>query len=289
MHTGHMQVEELRWFAAVVEDPNVTRVAASLHVSQPALSRSLRRLETSLGVQLFDRVGRTLEPNRHGRAYAASVRRALEELDHGAAALREEAGEIRLAFLFTLGTWLVPELIREYRATHPDVRFRLSQASAGRLAETVRDGRSDLLLTSPRPEGLAWTALFEEPLRLVVPPDHRLSTRRRIRLAELADDEFVVMRPEYGLRGITDALCERAGFSPRVAFEGDDPETLRGLVAAGLGVAVLPGNGIAVADTGASRTIGLAWNPERYRPPAAEAFADYVRRSYRRRPPASRR
>jgi len=284
-----MQVDELRWFAAVVEDPNVTRVAAALHVSQPALSRSLRRLETSLGVQLFDRVGRTLEPNRHGRAYAAAVRRALDELDGGREALETEAGEVRLAFLHTLGTWLVPELIRAHRAAHPEARFRLSQASAGALAEAVRDGRSDLLLTSPRPEGLAWTALFEQPLRLVVPPDHRLATRRRIRLAELAGDEFVIMRPEYGLRGITDALFERAGFTPRVAFEGEDPETLRGLAAAGLGVALLPGDGIAVTDKGASRTIGLAWRPERYRPPAAEAFAEFVRRSYRRRSPASRR
>jgi LysR family transcriptional regulator, transcription activator of glutamate synthase operon len=276
-----MQVEELRWFAAVVKDPNVTRVAAALHVSQPALSRSLRRLEASVGVQLFDRVGRTLEPNRHGRAYAASVRRALEALDAGREALGEEAGEVRLAFLHTLGTWLVPELIRGHRAQHPEARFRLSQASAGALAEAVRDGRSDLLLTSPRPEGLAWSALFEQPLRLVVPPDHRLATRRRIRLAELATDEFVVMRPEYGLRGITDALFERAGFTPRVAFEGEDPETLRGLAAAGLGVALLPGDGIAVADRGASRTIGLAWQPERYRPPAAEAFAAFVRHTRR--------
>jgi LysR family transcriptional regulator, transcription activator of glutamate synthase operon len=284
-----MPVEELRWFAAVVEDPNVTRAAAALHISQPALSRSLRRLEASLGVQLFDRVGRTLEPNRHGRAYAAYVRRALEQLDGGREAVGEEAGEIRLAFLHTLGTWLVPELISGFRAEHPDARFRLNQGSAGALAEAVRDGRSDLLLSSPRPEGLAWSALFDQPLRLVVPPDHRLAKRRRIRLAELAQDDFVVMRPEYGLRGLTDALFARAGFTPRIAFEGEEPETLRGLVAAGLGVALLAGDGIAVADRGAARTIGLAWRPERYRPPAAEAFAEYVRCSYRRRSTASPR
>jgi LysR family transcriptional regulator, transcription activator of glutamate synthase operon len=284
-----MQVEELRWFAAVVDDPNVTRAAAALHVSQPALSRSLRRLEASVGVQLFDRVGRALEPNRHGLAYAAAVRRALDALATGREALDEEAGEIRLAFLHTLGTWLVPELIRGHRADHPQARFRLSQDSAGALAEAVREGRSDLLLTSPRPEGLAWTALFEQPLKLALPPEHRLKARKRIRLEELRHDEFVLMRPEYGLRGITEALFERAGFSPRIAFEGEDPETLRGLVTAGLGVALLPGDGIAVADRGASRTIGLAWHPERYRPPAAEAFAEYVRCSYHRRSPASRR
>ena len=217
------------------------------------------------------------------------MRRGLDELDGGREALETEAGEIRLAFLHTLGTWLVPELIRGHRAEHPAARFRLSQGSAAALAEAVRDGRSDLLLTSPRPEGLAWTALFEQPLKLVLLPEHRLRARKRIRLEELAADQFVVMRPEYGLRGITDALFTRAGFAPRVAFEGEDPETLRGLAAAGLGVALLPGDGIAVADKGASRTIGLAWHPERYRPPAAEAFAGFVRCSYRRRRPASRR
>jgi LysR family transcriptional activator of glutamate synthase operon len=96
------------------------------------------------------------------------------------------------------------------------------------------------------------------------------------------------MRRRYGLRAITDALLARAGVTPRIAFEGEEPETVRGLVAAGLGVALLPGAGIAVADKGASRTIGLAWHRERYRPPAVEAFADFVRRSCRRRRPASR-
>jgi DNA-binding transcriptional LysR family regulator len=284
-----MQVEELRWFAAVVEDPNVTRAAAALHVSQPALSRSLRRLEAQLDIELFDRVGRTLEPNRHGRAYAEHVRRALEELDAGREAIAEEAAEVRLAFLHTLGTWLVPELIGDYRTRHPDTRFRLSQGGAGALVESVLAGRSDLLLSSPEDPRLAWHALFDEPLRLVVPPDHRLAARRRVRLEEVADEPFVVMRPEYGLRGITDELLARAGVAPRIAFEGEDPETLRGLVRAGLGVALLAGDGIAIADKGASRTIGLAWHPERYRSPAVEAFADFVRCSSRRRSPASRR
>src|SRR3954462_14197165 len=125
-----MQVDELRWFAEVVADPNVTRAAARLHVSQPALSRSLRRLEATVGVQLFDRVGRSLLPNEHGMLLADHVRRALEELDTGRSAVRRaadrELGEVRLAFLHTLGTWLVPELIGAYRAAHPAVGFRLS-------------------------------------------------------------------------------------------------------------------------------------------------------------------
>jgi LysR family transcriptional regulator, transcription activator of glutamate synthase operon len=124
-----------------------------------------------------------------------------------------------------------------------------------------------------------------------VPDDHRLAQRKRVRLNELADDRLIAMRPEYGLRGMTDDLFARAGVQPPIAFEGEDPETVRGLVKAGLGVALLPGDGIAVADKGASRTIGLAWHHERYRPPAVQAFADFValRYSSRRRSPASHR
>lgn len=285
-----MQVEELRWFAAVVADPNVTRAAARLHVSQPALSRSLRRLEATVGVQLFDRVGRSLAPNQHGRALAEHVRRALDELEAGRDAVRRaadpEAGEVRLAFLHTLGTWLVPELIGAYRAQHPAARFRLNQAASGTMIEGLLEGRHDLVLTSPDPhdDRLGWRALFREPLRLAVPPGHRLAGRRRVRLAEAAADPFIVVKTEYGLRAITDALCAQAGFTPHVAFEGEDVETLRGLVAAGLGVALLPARPhappepplLAVADRGCARTIGLAWHRQRYRSPAVRTFADFV-------------
>jgi DNA-binding transcriptional LysR family regulator len=285
-----MQVQELQWFAALVEDPNMKHTAARLHISQPALSRSLRRLEASVGVQLFDRVGRSLVPNEHGQALAEHVRRALVELETGISSVRRaadpEAGEIRLAFLHTLGAWLVPELIRAYGAEHPGVRFRLSQAGSRTLISGLREGRHDLVLTGndPADDQLSWRALIREPLRLAVGPDHRLAQRRRVRLAEVADEPFVVVKAGYGLRGITDALCAQAGFTPQVAFEGEDVETLRGLVAAGLGVSLLPARSnassaaplLAVADRGCARTIGLAWHRTRYRSPAVRTFADFV-------------
>lgn len=285
-----MQVQELRWFVAVVDEPHVSRTAAALHVSQPALSRSLRRLEATVGVQLFDRVGRALEPNAHGRLLAGHLRRALAEIDAGTEAVREaahpEAGEVRLAFLHTLGTWLVPELVGAYRRDHPAVRFTLSQDTATVMADELLAGRHDLLLTSPRPDSdqIGWRKLLDEPLRLAVPPGHRLAGRRRIRLREVADEPFVMMEPANALRATTDALCARAGFAPRVAFEGQDAETLRGLVQAGLGVALLPARRdppsspplLAIADAGATRPIGLAWHVERYRSPAVRAFATFV-------------
>lgn len=291
-----MQVQELRWFAATVAQPNLSRVAEELHISQPALSRALRRLETAVGADLFDRVGRSLEPNAHGRLLAAHVTRALAELDDGIEAVRQAAdpdyGDVRLAFLHTFGTWLVPELIRAYRAEHPRARFHLSQGSAAVTLEGLRAGRHDLLVTSPRPDdpAVGWRRLFTEPLRLAVPAGHRLARRRRVRLQEVAGDDFILLSPEHGLRGLTDRLCQRAGFTPRVAFEGEDAETLRGLVAAGLGVALLPGRPgaptfpplLAVADRGAERAVGLAWHRRRYRSPAVTAFAGFVAAEYAR-------
>jgi LysR family transcriptional activator of glutamate synthase operon len=300
-----VQTDELRWLVAVVASGNVTRTARRLHVSQSALSRAIGRLEAQVGVALFDRVGRTLVPTRYGRIFAAHASRALAELDAGRTQVLELAGagsgEIRLAFLHTLGIRLVPQLIRGFREAHPAVRFTLSQDAAGAMHAALRDGAADLILTSPRPDDaqIGWAPLLRQPLRLVVPPEHPLAGRRRVRLAELADDPWIALPPAAGLRGMFDELVERAGFTPRIAFEGEDIATVRGLVAAGLGVALLPETGeesraagagggagaaaapeqlpaLAVADAGASRTVGLAWHRERYRSPAVQAFADFV-------------
>jgi DNA-binding transcriptional LysR family regulator len=288
--------EELRWFVAVAEREHVTAAAAELHVSQPALSRALARVQADVGVPLFDRDGRRLRLNRYGRAYLEHARRALGQLDAGRDELAEATGAsgggtVELAFLHTLGTWLVPALLRAFGAAHPAISLRLAQDSAAEMLQALRRGSADLVITSPRPSDAAigWHALASEPLRLVVPPGHRLAGRRRARLADVADDPFVAMKPAYGLRGLTDALCERAGISPRIAFEGDDIGTLRGLVAAGLGVALLPpphsaGAEIAqpatphlqLADRGAARQLGLAWATTRWRSPAVECFRAFV-------------
>ena len=291
-----MTVEELRWFVAVAEREHVTAAAAELHVSQPALSRALGRVQAHVGVPLFDRQGRNLRLNRYGRLYLERARRALAELDAGDAELAAATGTggggtVQLAFLHTLGTWLVPALLRGFGAAHPDVTLRLDQGSAQEMTELLRAGDVDAILTSPRPDdpAVGWHPLATEPLRLAVPPGHRLAERKRVRLADVAEEPFVAMKPEYGLRGATDALCAAAGFAPRVAFEGDDISTLRGLVAAGLGVALLPlphfsaaeldqpaTPHLQVADRGANRTIGLAWDTTRYRSPATDAFLDWV-------------
>jgi DNA-binding transcriptional LysR family regulator len=290
-HIG-MTSDQLRYFVAVAEHLHVTHASADLHVSQPALSRAIRRLEHELGADLFARGGGSLRLTEGGRSFLLHARRALTELDAGRRGLEEslapERGTVRLAFLHTLGAWLVPRLIVGYRRLRPLVTYQLEQHGAGAMERALRDGSVDLALTSPRPDhaDLEFHELVTEPLLLALPPTHPLARRRRVRLAEVAQDPFVVVRHGYGLRLTTDELCARAGFAPRIAFEGEDVETLRGLVAAGLGVAMLPAPRtdtiptphLRLGDRGAQRTIGVAWHARRPLLPVAEGFRDFVTR-----------
>ncbi|MFB8115087.1 LysR family transcriptional regulator [Streptomyces sp. NPDC055962] len=280
----------LAYFEAVARHEHVTRAAHELGVPQSTLSRAMVRLEQDLGVALFARRGRTVSLTPAGRTFLASAERALAEVEKAADSVRADAdptaGKVAFGFLHTMGSETVPALIRAFRADHPGVRFQLVQNYAEAMLDRLRAGGLDLCLTSPVPDApdLVATRLDEQRLRLVVPDDHRLAGRRRVRLAEAAEEAFVTLEPGYGLRRITDDLCAEAGFTPRVAFEGEEAETLRGLVAAGLGVALLPPPAVArpgvvelsVTAPRAVREIGVAWLDGHPDTPPVAAFKRFL-------------
>ncbi|MGW7411617.1 LysR family transcriptional regulator [Streptomyces sp. NPDC054863] len=280
----------LAQFAAVARHEHVTRAAHELGVPQSTLSRAMVRLEQDLDVSLFARKGRTVSLTPAGRAFLTAVERALTEVEKAAELVKADAdpttGKIAFGFLHTMGSETVPALIRAFRADHPHIRFQLVQNYGEAMLERLRAGDLDLCLTSPVPEApdLIARRLDEQRLRLVVPDDHRLATRKRVRLAEAAEETFVTLEPGYGLRRITDDLCAEAGFKPKVAFEGEEAETLRGLVAAGLGVALLPPPAVArpgvveltVTAPRAAREIGVAWLDGHPDTPPVAAFKRFL-------------
>ncbi|MEU3598340.1 LysR family transcriptional regulator [Streptomyces sp. NPDC006798] len=283
-------VPRLAYFAEVARHEHVTRAAQETGVPQSTLSRAMVRLERDLGVTLFDRRGRTVSLTPAGRTFLDSVERALAEVERAAESVRADAdphaGRVAFGFLHTMGSETVPGLLRAFRADHPKVRFTLVQNYGEAMLGGLRTGELDLCLTSPVPDApdLVSRRLDEQRLRLVVPDDHRLAGRRRIRLAEAADDVFVTLEPGYGLRRITDDLCTQAGFTPKIAFEGEEAETLRGLVAAGLGVALLPPPAVprpgvvelTVTAPRAVREIGLAWRDGHVDTPPVAAFKKFL-------------
>lgn len=290
-----MDTDALRWFQQVADGATVTEVSELEHVTQSGASRALARLEAQAGVPLLYRSGRTLRMTHAGAVFKRHVDAMLHNLDDGLAAVSElldpDAGTVVLAFQHSLGSWLVPDLVRGFRAEHPGVRFELHQVRDEIGSPILYGGRADLEISSRRTEdpSLRTRVLALEPLRLAVSRDHPLAAAPDVTLAEVAGEPFVSLRPRSALRRLTDQLCAHAGFVPDVVFEGDDLSTVRGFVAAGLGVAVVPAppavspevtggpvSYLRVEDPGAVREICLTWSEERRLLPAAERFREHV-------------
>lgn len=276
---------------AVASESHLTRAAQRLGMPQPTVSRALARLSRELGAPVVAREGRGVHLTRVGNLLADAASEALRSLEAGCRSVVEELdperGQVVLGFQHTMGSTLIPALLSGFRADHPHVRFGLVQGARADMLRRMLDGEIDLCLTSPLPsadDAVAAVALRDEPLRAVLFANHRLARRKKIGLAELADDDFIATRPGYGLRQIFTELAHESGFRPRLAFECEEVDTVRGLVAAGLGVALLP-----PADTGTAdgtvelpldppshRTIGLAWPAQRTVPPAVRSFRDFA-------------
>lgn len=281
-----MDIDTIRAFLAVADGKTVTETAEHAHRTQPAVSRALSRLEREVGSELFQRVGRGLVLTPAGREMVEHARQILEAFDRGVRAVQDitapNGGFVPVAFLHTLGTWLVPELIRSFRAERPDVRFDLRQHGDAGLVDDLLDGVVDLAITGDRPQhpNIESRRLLLEPLRLMVPPEHQFAKRRSVRLRDVADENFIMLKPGFSLRAVTEQLCAEVGFQPSIGFEGEEVETLRGLVSAGLGVALLPdphhlppaAPHLRLSDVKASREIGLAWIRDRRLPAASADF-----------------
>ena len=290
-----MDTDALRWLQQVADGTTVTEVSELESVTQSGVSRALARLEAEIGTSLLRRSGRTLRMTHAGAVFKPHLDALLHHLDDGIAAVSQlldpDSGVVALAFQQSLGTWLVPNLVRSFRVAHPGVRFRLTQVRDEPNSAALDGGNADLELGSRRPpdEQTHTRLIALEPLRLALPHEHPLAARRKIRLAEMAREPFISLRSASALRRLTDDLCEQAGFRPDVIFEGDDLSNVRGFVAAGLGVAVVPAPRagspeaapgpvayLEILDQGAVREIFLTWSAERRLLPATDLFRRHV-------------
>ncbi|HKU66533.1 MAG TPA: LysR family transcriptional regulator [Candidatus Baltobacteraceae bacterium] len=287
-----MELQQLEYFRIVARTQHVTQAAEELAITQPALSRAMARLERDLGVALFDHRGRSVKLNRYGEAFLRHVERALSAIEEGRREVTDlsdrDAGVIAFGFAHALGTSVVPDLIAHFRQQHPRARFQLLQNASHIILEELEAGDVDLALVSPVPptsERIESLELSSEELYLAVPHDHRFAKRKSVRLAELRDDTFVCLREGYALRTLTDHFCAQAGFAPKIAFEGEEIATLRGLVAVGLGVAIIPAAGspaesappqLHITEPVCRRSIGLLWEPSRFQPELAQAFRHHI-------------
>lgn len=242
-----MEFRQLQYFVRVARLQHVTKAAEELHVAQSAVSRQIHRLEEELGVRLFMQKGRNVQLTPVGQLFLRRAEALLTDVDRAVMEIHEfldpEAGEIRLGFPHSLGIHLVPRVVAAFRKLHPNVKFRFKQGMYPSLIRDLADAEIDLAFISPYPDRndqVTGEVVLTEELFAILPENHPLSQEISIELSALRDEPFVLFSPGYSLRPIVWDACREAGFTPRIGFEGEETDTIRGLVAAGMGVSLLP-------------------------------------------------
>jgi DNA-binding transcriptional LysR family regulator len=245
-----MELRHLRYFVAVAEELHFTRAALRLNMAQPPLSQQIRALEQELGVQLFVRTRRSvaltdaghalLERSREMLATAQALPLQLQRVARG------EVGLLRIGFSSTLPlTKVLRDVVADHRRSHPDVALNLREMHSQLQFDSLRRGELDVGLVrynERAPEGIRLRLLRRDPLRLVVPAGHRFARRKSVSIADCRDEAFIGFPGDAGTGTgpLLKRLAAQAGFEPRIAQEAREATTQIGLVAAGLGIAVLP-------------------------------------------------
>jgi LysR family hydrogen peroxide-inducible transcriptional activator len=288
-----VELHQLRYVVAVAKAGNFTRAAEELFLAQPSLSVQVRKLEHELGVRLFERLGRSVQLTHAGEIFLEHAQRALFEVaearDRMADVRDLRRGRLALGALPSVGAHLLPDVLAAFKRAHPGVQTSLVELDVSADVERlVHAGQLDLaVIRLPRTrEDLADRLLARERLVAVVPPDSEFAGRSELALLDLADQDFVGMRPGHGLRELMNRVCVQAGFLPRVTVETGQLSIVCGMVRAGVGVSVLPklaaGEGVTavpLADPFAYRDLGVVWRAHQPVSPPTAAFLQLLRTS----------
>ncbi|WDU61888.1 LysR substrate-binding domain-containing protein [Pseudomonas poae] len=246
-----MELRHLRYFIAVAEELHFGRAAQVLGISQPPLSQQIQALEQEVGARLFERTNRRVELSEAGRLFLQEARLVLAQVDKAADVARRaqlgELGELKIGFTSSAPfNSSIPQAIFAFRQAFPAVHLNLQEMSSTEVAESLVDEsiQVGLMRPLPLPDSLSVIELMREPLVAVLNAGHPLveGSERGLHLAQLADEPFVFFPRTYGsgLYAQLLNLARDAGFSPHFAQEAGEAMTIIGLVAAGLGVSVLP-------------------------------------------------
>jgi DNA-binding transcriptional LysR family regulator len=243
-----MELRHLASFVAVAEQLSFVRAAEKLHLSQPALSAQIQKLEEEIGVQLFVRNRRMVKLTDAGRVFLAEVRatlsRAQQAVERVQKADRGEIGRLRIGFVSSAALAIVPAISVAFRREFPEVTLDLMNLRTSSQLKALVNKSIDIgfLRLPVSHDRLTTTVIHREPFAIVLPSDHPLAAKRQVRVAELSKEKFVA----YGRRwapGFYDAvvqICTSQGFSPEITQETGEMYTAIALVAAGAGAAILP-------------------------------------------------
>lgn len=290
-----MELRQLRSFVAVAEELSFTRAAGRLHLAQPALSVQVRKLEDELGVELFDRTRRAIRLTDAGALLLREARALLRGVEATVELVRRAGsgtvGRLTVGFVPSASNTVLPPALRRFGTAHPGVTLHLREQAPDELVRALHEGRLDVaLLYLPLDDpSLATAVVAREAFVVAIPADHALAARKRIDVRSLRDEAFILpaRHGTPGLHAQVVAMCAAAGFTPRAVQEDVWlVQTIVGLVAAGVGIALVPASAEALGRRGVTYRplrgtaeqrveLAAAWRQDDHSP-VLRAFLDEV-------------
>lgn len=243
-----VELRHLHYFIAVAEELHFSRAAERLCISQPPLSQQIRSLEDELGIKLFERTKRQVQLTEAGKVFLERSYLVVAQLEQAIAVTQQigrgEVGQLALGFVDSAMYTLLPEILRVFREQFPVVELRLHELTTAQQIQALYDKQIDIgIVRSVISEsGLSVECLLHESLVLALPENHPFSTQTQVSLSSLADEFFILFPAKLGPIFYEQIIhsCQQAGFRPKVAQEAVQMQTIIGLVAAGLGIAIVP-------------------------------------------------
>lgn len=285
-----MEFLQLRYFQTVARLEHMTKAAKELHVSQPALSKIIHRLEQDVGVELFDRQKQGIKLNQNGTAFLKRVDRIFLEAQQGKkealdlANLTERSVAVSMAL-----PHILPVFIADYLKEYPEAHIKHYAASSKEMAKQLEEGEVDLCIsTSPiSGKGIRWMFLMEEDIYLSVPLNHPLANRQQVKLSQVKSESFINRNKGYHFRELTDSFCREAGFEPFTQVELEEAGAILRMVELGMGVSFTPQLSLLrealpktvqlkITEPLCKREIGIAWNEDHYLTKAAKEFKAFT-------------
>lgn len=290
----HVELRQLRYFVAVAEREHISEAAEHLHVAQSAVSRQIANLEAEMGAELFERIGRNVKLTPIGKVFLEHSLIALEAIDFAKKQIDEyldpEKGTIKIGFPTSLASFLLPTVISAFKKEHPNVSFHLRQGSYRYLINAVKTRELNLAFLGPVPnkdDVIDTKILFTEKISALLPASHPLAEKHDIQLSDLRNEEFVLFPDGYILNKVVVDACQSVGFTPKVSSEGEDMDALKGLVAASIGVTLLPESAfydstprrtvkLSLTEPSFTRNVGVIFPINRELAPSEKIFLDFV-------------
>lgn len=296
----NFDLADLRAFVAVAELNSFRAAAESIHLSQPALSRRVEKLEAALGIRLFERTTRSVSLTAVGRDFSRKARSLLDDLENSLLSMQEVAasqlGEVVIACVPSAVYYFLPQVLKEYHARYPKIRVRIIDDSANAVLESVTRGEADFginIIGTQEPE-IDFQAILTESFVLACRRDHPLANKRKVTWAELAEYDYMTVDKSSGNRLLLDLALANSNVRLNWRYEAKHISTLVGLVEAGLGIAVVPRLSMPIdkhatlitvpmTEPTVERTVGLICRRGRELSPSARQLYQLIEKTWPRR------